>query len=124
MVNFYQRRKLKKYLYSPLTIVPLALIAFLLGSSVLSVYTKEQETRLKRDKQARELEALETRASALEAEIERLETERGREAEIRSKFEVAREGEQVIVIVEAEKVEAPPAPPPEKTWWQKFLSWF
>ena len=103
MSNFHQKRKLKRFLYSPIVLVPLALIVFFLGMSVYSVYTKERETRVRRDKQMAELKMLEARAGALRSEIEKLSTERGREAEIRGKFEVAKE---------------------KPGFWQRIFSWF
>jgi len=125
MSNFHQKRKIRKFLYSPLTIVPLVVIVFLLGTSVWSVYTKERETRIKRDRQTAELEALEVRASALKTEIDRLGTERGREEEIRSKFEVAREGESVIVIVDPQKeVETEAEDVPREGFWGRIFNWF
>ncbi len=47
-----------------------------------------------------ELEALETRATTLKEEIANLQNGRGLEAEMRNRFDVAKSGEQVIVIVE------------------------
>ena len=123
-MSLHKKKKLQRFLYSPLTIVPLALLVGLLGSTVWSAYTKDRDTRLKRDKQVMELEALNTRATALDEEIERLSSERGREEEIRSKFEVAKEGERVIVIVNPieEKEEAEREAQPN--FWQRILSWF
>jgi len=124
MSNFHQKRKLKRFLYSPIVLVPLALIVFFLGMSVYSVYTKERETRVRRDKQMAELKMLEARAGALRSEIEKLSTERGREAEIRGKFEVAKEKEHVIVIVDREKEEGETTSPQKPGFWQRIFSWF
>ena len=65
-------------------------------------------------------EALEERKAMLQANVAAIETERGRDAAIRTAFGVARPGEEVIVVV-------PPAtttPPAEPPWWQKLLGWF
>lgn len=124
MLEFYKRRRLKRYLYSPLVLVPLGFVVVWAAFGVWDVYTKERETREKRAERTEELHALEARASALQEEIDALSTERGREAEVRERFEVAREGEQVIVIVDPKEEPAEEAPPPEKSWWQKILDWF
>ncbi|HEY4502205.1 MAG TPA: septum formation initiator family protein [Candidatus Paceibacterota bacterium] len=124
MTNFHQKRKLKRFLYSPIVLIPLALVVFFLGVSVSNVYKKEQETRIRRDKQTAELRALEVRAEALQAELEKLSSERGVESEIRSKFEVAKENEHVIVIVDPEQETEDTAPPSAVPFWQKVLNWF
>lgn len=65
-------------------------------------------------------QALEARKAILGANVAALNTERGRDAAIRTSFGVARPGEEVIVVV-------PPVAAtttPELSWWQKILSWF
>jgi len=65
-------------------------------------------------------QTLEERKAILQANVAAIETERGRDAAIRTAFGVARPGEEVIVVV-------PPAtttPPAEPPWWQKLLGWF
>jgi len=69
----------------------------------------------------RQYQALEERRAALEASIAALETERGKDAAIRTSFGVAKPGEEVIVVV-------PPAAATTSTttssWWQQLFSWF
>jgi cell division protein FtsB len=123
MLKFYQKSRLKRLLYSPIVLLPFALLLLFLASGVWNVYSKEREARERRDRKVAELAELEQRATALETEIEKLSSERGREAEVREKFEVAREGERVIVIVEPEENGAEASPEEERTWWQKILDW-
>lgn len=52
-----------------------------------------------------EATALQARKDALEAEVQYLSDERGIEAEMRRQFDVAKEGEKVVVIVEEEEDE-------------------
>lgn len=115
MFDFHERRKLRNILYSKPILVILGIVFVLLIYSAWGSYQKEFETREKRDQRAAVLEDLQGRKAALEGELERLNTERGVEAEIRSKFEVAKEGEDVIVIVDApeEKEESPQTPEKE-----------
>jgi cell division protein FtsB len=54
----------------------------------------------KRAELSDELGRLEQRASALEEDIVRLEDPRGIEAELRRRYDVAKEGEEVVVLVE------------------------
>lgn len=123
MFNFHQKRKIRRFLYSPLTLVPLAIVVFFLWSSVWNVYTKERETRVKREMKTAELHLLKTSTASLEAEIERLSNERGKEEEIRSKFEVARENEHVVVIVDPKSDEDIPELKEKVSLWRKFLDW-
>lgn len=67
------------------------------------MYTKQRETAEKRAQLAQSLAELEQREASLESEIERLRTQRGVEKEIRERFNVAREGERVMVIVNESK---------------------
>lgn len=98
MLEFREKRKLKQILYSKLTLVVLFIIVLYLASTVLSVYQKEKSTRVAKERQEREYEELSERESVLRIEIERLSSNRGIEEEIRSKFEVGREGERIIII--------------------------
>ena len=49
-----------------------------------------------------EITSLEERRESLEAEVKYLSNERGIEAEMRRQFDIAREGEQVVIILEDE----------------------
>jgi len=124
MLDFYEKRKLKQLLYSKVTLVVLLLVAVALIASVWGVYQKERETRIKRAGRAEELKELEGRAASLESEIDRLSTKRGIEEEIRGKFEVAKEGEEVIVIVDAPEDKSEQTQKKRESLWSKFLSWF
>jgi cell division protein FtsB len=64
-------------------------------------------------------ELLESRRVQLEASLGALNTERGRDAAVRTAFGVARPGEEVIVVV------PPPATttPVELSWWKRLFSW-
>jgi hypothetical protein len=47
-----------------------------------------------------DLEALEARVGSLDEKVNYLENERGIEEELRNRFDVAKEGEKVVVILE------------------------
>ena len=88
------------------------------------MYEKERDTRLKRIEQREILNELEGRESSLREEIERLSTERGIEEEVRSKFEVGKDGEEIIIIVDNPEGENAEKKETEKTFWQKMYNWF
>ena len=101
MFDFYEKRKLRNIVYSKPALVILTIIMIAFIYSVYGALEKERETRLVRDQRAEVLDELYDRDELLQSEIDRLNTSKGLESEIRSKFEVAKDGEEVIVIVEA-----------------------
>ncbi|MEX0917099.1 MAG: hypothetical protein WDZ90_01070 [Candidatus Paceibacterota bacterium] len=101
MFEYYEKRRLKRLLYSKSAVALLLVLILLLGSAVWDAYEKEKITREKRNLSVAEKEKLLERKEALENELERLSTERGVEEEVRSKFDAVREGEKIIVLVNA-----------------------
>ena len=124
MFDFYEKRKLRRFLYSKIVSVFPIVIALALAYSVVGVYKKQRETRLIKEERARELALLSEREQALEEELERLSTERGIEEEIRSKFEVGREGEVAVILVNPQTENESLATPPKGNIWIRFLEWF
>ena len=100
MLDFHEKRRFKRLLYSKVTLVILGFIVIWLAFAVWSMYKKERDTRLRRIEQKEVLNELEGREESLREEIERLSTERGIEQEVRSKFEVGKDGEEMIIIVD------------------------
>ncbi|PIR45674.1 MAG: hypothetical protein COV09_00105 [Candidatus Vogelbacteria bacterium CG10_big_fil_rev_8_21_14_0_10_50_13] len=90
-----------------------------LARSVWLVQGKFIESRTARDEAAAAATALETRKIGLERKVERLDTVRGQEEEIRQKLPVAKEGEQVVVIID-ESADNDDAPGETKSWWQNL----
>ena len=123
-MDFHEKRKIKKLLYSKPTLIILGFLVIWLSFNVFNMYKKERDTRLRRIEQREVLDELKGREKSLADEIERLSTERGIEEEVRSKFEVGREGEQVIIIVDNPEEENTDKKDMKKTFWQKIKSWF
>ena len=82
----------------------------------------------KREDMSRELSTLQERAALLETEVNRLESDRGIEEEIRDRYEVSKKGEQVVVILSDDAKggrsasttsTTPPARAP--SFWHKWL---
>lgn len=121
MFDFYERRKMRNIVYSKPILALLAVVVVLLAYSAWGTYQKEFETRETWKNRASVLSGMKERESELQQEIGRLGTEKGVESEIRSKFEVAKEGEDVIVIVEPPEEEATTAPPEEKGFWARLF---
>lgn len=100
MKKFQQKRKLKKIMYSSGMLIILILVALFLFNSTWDVYQKAKETADNKEFVRIELERLKEQERYLLDQINRLSTERGIEEEVRNKFNVSKENENVIIIVE------------------------
>jgi cell division protein FtsB len=105
MKELEQRRRPMHLLSLRLFTVALLLIALLLVRGVWNIYHKERETHAGRAQAEQELADIEKREMALRGEIARLRSPYGVEASLREQFDLAREGEGVIVIVETSLAE-------------------
>jgi len=124
MFEYQEKRRIKRILYSKPAIVILLVLILLLANAVWGVYEKARGTGIKKAEIKRELDELAKRREELKREIDRLSTVRGIESELRSKFNVARAGEGVIVIVESGENEDEVKQTADTRFWSKFLSWF
>ena len=103
MLQFYQKRSIRGWLHSPLSLAILAIIILFMISVVYQRYTIEKEMVSRREEAEAHLKLLEDRRAELEKKVEYLSNERGIEAEMRRNFDVARPGEQVVIILDEEK---------------------
>ena len=103
MLQFYQKRSLRGWLHSPVALGVLGVIILFMVSVVYQRYSIEQEMVERREEAEAHLQQLETRRADLEKKVEYLSNERGIEAEMRRNFDVARPGEQVVIILDEEK---------------------
>lgn len=122
MLDFKRKRQVRGFIFSYFTIAILAVLLFLMAMSVFERFTVEREMASRREEAEMELQALRQRAAALEAQVEYLEDERGMEAEIRDRFDVAKEGEQVVIILEDAGTETEettePTKGPDEPWYK------
>lgn len=123
MLKVRDKRLLRTILFGRVGIVVFGIIVAVLANATWSVYQKSQFARESRDRAAQELEKLEEREASLAEEMERLATERGIEEELRHKFDVGREGERLVVLVDAPEAPAPPLLP-KRTWWYTISEFF
>ena len=123
-MDFYEKRKFKRLLYSKLSLIILALIVIKLSFSVFDMYKKERDTRLKRIEQKNILYEFKKREKDLSDEIKRLSSEKGIEEEIRSKFEVGKKGESVVLIIDNPEEENIKNNIAEKSFWQRLKDLF
>ena len=125
------KRTWSSIFYSRLTLVALLFVSFILVFSVYERYVIEREMAERRREAETELTELKKRKAELEAKVEYLGNEEGIEAEIRTHFDVAREGEQVVIIVDdtesetgiAASVQPARVSDAEGGFWASFFPW-
>lgn len=121
----------QKVLLSRITLIILIGIIFSLSFAVYDRYVVEREVAERRFEKELELEKESSRKAVLQDRVNYLNNEQGMESEIRSHFDVAKEGERVVILVGdknlASAIEANNLPPneaeKEKSWWQKLIPW-
>lgn len=122
MFDFHQKRKIRTILGSRVTQVFVFVVASFVLLSAYNRFLIAEEMAERRAAVESEIQALEARRESLDAEVRYLSNERGIEAEMRRQFDIAREGEQVVIILEDEPVPEPPPAPATTTKraWYRF----
>jgi len=123
MFDFYQKRKLRSLVNSRYTQGVLLLLVLLIGWSAFVRYQIAEEMSDRRELAAQEAVLLRSQKDSLQEQVEYLSNERGIEAEMRRQFDVALEGEQVVVIVEPEAgldIQPLSTSTAEETAWYQF----
>ena len=85
---------------SKVAFVFLIVLIALIGNATVNMFERYKEAKVRADRAAEELALLEERRAKLASDLERLSTPRGTEEELRRRFNVAADGEKVIVIVD------------------------
>lgn len=107
--------------YLPITLILLFLLLVFFIYKTVDLIRKEGQTAQKRELMEKEISSLNERKLSLENDILKLETEEGKEEIIREKYQVAKEGEKMVIIVEDEKNINHPIVKDEKRF--SFWSW-
>lgn len=106
MREFQEKQKMKNRIYSKTSIVIALIMVVLISRGVLSVYAKEKDSRMELALLEKKKAELGDRLARVTMNNDRLKTEEGIEAEIRSKYDVVKQDEEVIVVVD-EKLPPP-----------------
>lgn len=122
MFDFHQKRRMRTVFASRVTQGILLLVAFFVLLSAYNRYLIAREMADRREAVESEIAALEARRESMEAEVKYLSNERGIEAEMRRQFDIARDGEQVVIILEDETAATAPTQTATTTKraWYKF----
>lgn len=100
MREFQERKKRKRRLYSIWSLLILLVVMVLFAKGVYGVYEKEKSTKIELERLELQKADLESRYNSISKESNNLKTDSGVESVIREKFDVAKEGEGVIVIID------------------------
>lgn len=100
MFDFQQKRWLRSVFTSRITWVILLVIASFIFVSTYDRYLIARDMADRRLGSEAEITALELRKTNLDADVQYLSNERGIEAQMRRQFDIAREGEQVVIILD------------------------
>lgn len=107
MFEFEKKRRVRRIIYSKFSIFILFLILIFLLQGVWGLYQKVEETNQKKEMVSNKIAGLEEREDYLNSEIDYLNSGVGLEEEIRNRYSVSKEGEEVIVIIEEDPIEEP-----------------
>ncbi len=105
----FKKKDIYKFWHSPLALGALFCILVVFLYNIIGLYEKERETAKKKELILSQIETLRNREQNLSTDINKLKTEEGVEETIRDKYQVVKEGERMVVIVDEEnkeKVEA------------------
>lgn len=126
MLGFYEKRRILHFLYSRYMLAFMCIPVGLLSVAAYNAHERERESHAHNVALEEELATLEQRATALGADIERLNDPYGIEVELRKRYDVGLEGEEAIILVEPQedgsRTQAVPAPSPGM--WDRVKGWF
>lgn len=87
-------------IHSMVALIALIALVILLVNAVFNMYGRYREADIRADRARAEIISLEGRKRELSEDLVRLSSPRGREEELRRQFNVAAEGEEIIVIID------------------------
>ncbi|MGM0628806.1 MAG: hypothetical protein ACQESA_00045 [Patescibacteria group bacterium] len=117
------KRKIKEWVYSRVTLVALLILVGLMLFPVWNMYNNYSESKALLSGSVSKMEELKEEKHELERELDYLESDFGREAEIRRRFRTGKEGEVMAVIVEDEEKDKNNEEKVEKGNWGRFSDW-
>ncbi len=123
MLDFQQKRKARSIAYNKITIVILIMLVLVGARSTWLVYQKKVSSEEMKNESLKNVENLRLRDEELKQKIDRLKTKEGIEEEIRLKYNVVKEEENMVVVVEDEKTEVATTSS-KVSFWQKFMNLF
>jgi cell division protein FtsB len=125
MQPFQERKKLRKILYSKVTLLVLFVACVLVARGAWGVHQKALIADSERNQALKAQEELQGRAIELEASLARLRSDQGVEEELRQKFTVAQPGESVVIVVdETDKTGKNTGVSGSESFWSRVVNFF
>ncbi len=125
MIEFQQKKKVRKILYSPVVLIILTIILFILVRGSWNVRKKAELSKQNLERDQAGLQKLIERENNLTLSLNFLKTDKGVESEIRSKFRAVKDGEKLAVIVDEQSTSTESVEPIEEHgFWYKLFKWF
>ena len=123
MRNFQKKKSWKNIVQAKPFLILFGIIILIFSWNVFGFWNKMQETRENRKIVEAKVAALKQQKENISAEINNLSTDQGKEKFFRENLGLAKEGEDVTIIVEEKKT---PAAPPSKSsgFFSFFTNWF
>ena len=99
----FKKEKSNSFWHSPLTLVVLFLFLIVFAYNLIGLIDKDRETVEKKSLMLDEIDSLKKREVMLNNDINKLNTDEGVEDTIREKYQVAKPGEKMVIIVDDKK---------------------
>lgn len=103
MFDFHEKRKIRRIAYSKISIILIFLFAAFILFNTYDRFVVERDMAQKLETKKAELNKLNQSAEIIRAKVEHLKNDRGIEEELRNRFDVVKEGEQTVIIIDEEK---------------------
>lgn len=120
MKMFQQKRQTMSRVYSRAVLLGLLIVILFIGKGVYDIYGRERQSAKLRAEAEGKMRELEAQKANLTREVEKLGSEAGVEEKIRSKFNVAKPGENVVLIVNDATTTATSTPGFFESLWAKI----
>ncbi len=124
MANWKDRRDPVRLLGRRFGIAALMAAVVVAAGAVWNVYQKERGSRERRIEAENQLHDLKAREARLAADIAALQSERGLEEVLRDQYEVAKEGERLLIIVEPASSAPVQATSSVLQWFRGLFHWW
>jgi peptidoglycan hydrolase CwlO-like protein len=121
MNRLKRKRKIGDLLESKWILALFIIIAVFLSNTALKMYSKSMQTKEYLQTTEKEFSNLQGQLSAVSDDLDKIYSDTGFEKEVREKFNLAKEGEKAIMIIE-EELPLPPQPR-KKNLWERIKSW-
>ena len=121
MPQFGKKKSYTDWLYTRPVLFFLAGLIIFLGTAVFERFWVERDMYARQVAAEAALQSAKDHKADLEKQVQYLEGERGMEEEVRKHFDVAREGETVVILMgddEEESTTAPAEETPQPKWYQ------